>query len=206
MKVLLVHGLGRTQLSLALLGRRLTTSGHETEYFSYFPWAESQPRIVARLVARFRRLAAAGDEVGLVGHSFGGLLLREAVVMVPGLRVKHLVMLGTPNRQPRLALVFYRRFPYRFLRGSCGQCLTDSTWDGGLPAVSVPFTCVAGTAGWRGGFSPFGREANDGVVAVSETLVTEDNQPILLPAFHTFLMNSRSVHELIVDKLRQPQA
>jgi hypothetical protein len=30
------------------------------------------------MVTRLRRLASFGGEVGLIGHSFGGLILREA--------------------------------------------------------------------------------------------------------------------------------
>ena len=47
--------------------------------------------IVSRLVTRLQHLAAQREEVGLVGHSFGGLLLREALAAVPELRVKPLV-------------------------------------------------------------------------------------------------------------------
>jgi pimeloyl-ACP methyl ester carboxylesterase len=109
MRVLLVHGLGRTRRSFFLLSRRLTGSGHTPEFFSYSPWKESHKSILARPIARLRGLAATETEVGLVGHSFGGLLLREAIAVTPELRVRHLVMLGTPMRTsspsaPRVSL------------------------------------------------------------------------------------------------------
>jgi pimeloyl-ACP methyl ester carboxylesterase len=201
MRVLLVHGLGRTRRSFFLLSRRLSGSGHTPEFFSYSPWTESHESILARLIARLRVIAATDTEVGLVGHSFGGLLLREAVAVTPELRVRHLVMLGTPNRMPRLALALFRRFPARLLLGTCRECLIDASWFRRLPAASVPYTVVAGTAGWRGRLSPFKGEANDGAVAVSETLVKDDDHPVLIPSLHTFLMNSRLVHRLIVEKL-----
>ncbi len=77
----------------------------------------------------------------------------------------------------------------------------DASWFRRLPAPSVPYTVVAGTAGWRGRLSPFKGEVNDGAVAVSETLVKDDDHPVLVPSVHTFLMNSRLVHRLIVEKL-----
>jgi pimeloyl-ACP methyl ester carboxylesterase len=201
MRVLLVHGLGRTRRSFFLLRRRLAGSGHTPEFFSYAPWKESHESILARLVAKLRVLAATETEVGLVGHSFGGLLLRQAIAETPELRVRHLVMLGTPNRLPRLALALYRRFPARLLLGTCRECLIDASWFRRLPALSVPYTVVAGTAGWRGPLSPFKGEANDGAVALSETLVKDDDHPVLVPSLHTFLMNSRLVHRLVVEKL-----
>ena len=201
MRVILVHGLGRSRLSLLLLARRLSWSGHTPELFPYSALIETHERIVFRLVARLRSLATQGDEVGLVGHSFGGLLLREALAAVPSLRVKHLVMLATPNRQPRLAARVYSRLPFRILRGSCGQRLTNSSWFCALPMVSCPYTLVAGTGGWRGRLSPFQGEPNDGAVAVSETATSDNDQPVLVPALHTFIMNRRSVYRLISERL-----
>src|SRR5512137_1403359 len=200
MRVLLVHGLGRSRLSLALLAWRLSQSGHATQFFPYSALAETHDRIVYRLVTRLRCLAAQGAEVGLVGHSFGGLLLREALAAVPELRVKHLVMLATPNRPPRLAGRVYTKFPFRILRGNCGQCLADSSWFRSLPGLSIPYTLVAGTGGWRGRLSPFQREPNDGALAVSETLLNDKDRPVLVPALHTFIMNRRSVCCLISER------
>jgi pimeloyl-ACP methyl ester carboxylesterase len=202
MIVLLVHGLSRTRWSFFLLSRRLTASGHSPEYFSYSALAETHESVLARLLTNLRALAATESEVGLVGHSFGGCLLREAIAKTPALTVRQLVMLGTPNRVPRLAPAFYRYFPRRLIQGSCRECLIDSSWYEKLPALSVPYTIVAGTAGWRGRLSPFGDEINDGAVAVSETLVKDDDHPLLVPSLHTFLMNSRLVYQLIVEKLR----
>jgi pimeloyl-ACP methyl ester carboxylesterase len=204
MRIVLVHGLGRTRLSLSILARRLSRSGYGTELFPYSALMEAHKRILSRLVARLRRLADRGEEVGLVGHSFGGLLLREGLAEVPGLRVRHLVMLATPNRQPRMAVRVYARLPFRILRGSCGQRLADAAWFRSLPRPSPPYTIVAGTWGWRGRLDPFEGEPNDGIVAVCETLIRDDDQPVLVPALHAFIMNSRAVHGLIVERLRQP--
>src|SRR5688500_1095775 len=103
MRVVLVHGVGRTPFSMFLLARSISRAGHQPEHFAYLPYLETYDRILARLVSRLGHLAESAEEVGLVGHSFGGLLLREAAARVPSLRVRHLVMLGTPNRRPRLA-------------------------------------------------------------------------------------------------------
>ena len=200
MKVVLVHGIGRTRWSFLFLVRRLSAAGHNPEVFSYSAVSESHADILARLVARLQLLAGSGGEVGLVGHSFGGLLLREAVALVPELRVKHLVMLATPNRRPRLAGA-YIRLPFRVVHGSCAHCLAAPAWFRALPTLAVPYTVVAGTGGWRGRLSPFKGEPNDGALAVSETMLTENDRPVLVPIIHTFIMNSRLVHRLIRERL-----
>src|SRR6476661_5747963 len=103
MNVLLVHGLGRTALSMFGLAPALRRAGRHTLFFTYSPTLETLPRIVRRLTAKLRRMSRAREPVGLVAHSLGGLLLRMALADAPDVRVHRLVMLGTPNRPPRLA-------------------------------------------------------------------------------------------------------
>ena len=201
MVILLVHGLGRTRRSFFLLSRRLANYGHTPDFFSYSSRTESHDSILARLVTKLQALADTETEVGLVGHSFGGLLLREAIAVVPKLKVRHLVMLGTPNCGARLARALYACIPPRLLSGTCRECLIKEAWFRNLPELSVPYSVVAGTTGWRGPLNPFNGEVNDGAVAVSETLVKSDDNPVLVPSLHTFLMNSRLVYRLIVEKL-----
>jgi len=200
MRVILAHGLGRSRLSLALLGRRLLRTGLRPEYFSYSPFTETHTKIVGRLVAYLQTVANDGDEVGLVGHSFGGLLFREALAQVPQLQVRHLIMLGTPNQPSRLAR-FYQYPPLSFLRSGIGERLNNRTWYATLPDIRVPYTIVSGTKGWRGRLSPFEFDLNDGIVAVAETVLSDRDEPVLVPSLHTFIMNNRSVSELIANKL-----
>lgn len=106
-------------------------------------------------------------------------------------------MLGTPNRPPRLARVLGVRWVYRRIMGECGVNLSSPLFYAGLPVPQVPYTIVAGTAGPRGRWSPFGEEPNDGVVAVTETRIYDDDQLVLLPVTHTFMMNSARVHDVV---------
>ena len=196
MNLLLVHGLWRTPLSLLLLVRQLRGWGYGTGQFGYAAVAQGYDAIVARLIARLERLADAGP-YAVIGHSMGGVLLRSALSHLPGPQPQHLVMLGTPNRPPRLARVLGVRWVYRRIMGECGVNLSSPLFYAGLPVPQVPYTIVAGTAGPRGRWSPFGQEPNDGVVAVSETRIYDDDPLVLLPVTHTFMMNSARVHDVV---------
>src|SRR5512147_1301016 len=119
MRILLVHGLGRTPLSLHGLGRTLRRAGHVTRFFGYYAFAEHYDRIRQRLASELRAIGRDPHPVALIGHSLGGLLLRHALVDAPGLNVHRLIMLGTPNQPPRLAVRANRWLPFRvFARSS----------------------------------------------------------------------------------------
>lgn len=201
MRVLLVHGLGRTPASLQGLARSLRRAGHSTRLFGYYAFAEHYDRIRMRLASELRALARSSEPVGLIGHSLGGLLLRHALAEAPGLRVHRLIMLGTPNQPPRLAVRANRWLPFRVFARSCGTLLANPGAFSRIPPPAVPYTLVAGTAGWRRIPGPFGAELNDGVVSVSETLVSEEDQPMLLPVSHTFMMNDGRLQRLVLDLL-----
>lgn len=200
MHVVLVHGLGRTVLSVAGLARSLRRAGHTTESFGYIAAVEPVERIVARLHARLERVARARTPYAVVGHSLGGLLLRAALpaVSAPPL---HLVMLAPPNQPPRLARRLKRFLPFRLATGEPGQRLSDPDFFRGLPAPGVPCTVIAGTAGPRGRLSPFGDEPNDWVVAVSETRLGGEGRHVVLPVGHTFMMLDRRVRAEVLRAL-----
>ena len=197
MLVLLVHGLGRTPLSLFGLASELRRAGHHTRFFAYSPTFESLERILRRLRCRLRDIARPGKPVGLIGHSLGGLFLRMAIRDVPELRVHHLVTLGTPLCSPRLAKLASRWFAFRYFTRDCGRFLASVADMKNLPMLTIPTTPIAGTAGPRGRFSPFGDEANDGIVTVAET-----RADVLLPVLHTFMMDARAVRERILALMK----
>jgi len=198
MLVLLVHGLGRTPLSLFGLAAALRRAGHHTRFFGYSPTFEPLPRIVNRLTNQLQALARIRKSVGLVGHSLGGLLLRMALDRVPELSVHRLVMLGSPNRGSLMARLASRWLPFRLLAGSCGRFLADSDLIASLPRPRVPFTAIAGTGGPCGRFSPFGQDVNDGLVSVAEAAI-EAESLLQFRAIHSFLMDSPAIRACVLD-------
>jgi hypothetical protein len=191
-----VHGLWRTPASFLLLVRRLRQWGYCPHQFGYAAVAQRYEAIVERLVQRIDALSTMGP-YAVIGHSLGGVLLRSALARLAGPPPRHLIMLGTPNRSPRLARALAVYWAYRRLMGECGVNLSSLPFYATLPVPSTPYTIIAGTAGLRGRWSPFGHEENDGIVAVAETPINDDDPLILVPATHTFMMNNPRTQEAI---------
>jgi hypothetical protein len=202
MHIVLVHGLGRTPLSMARLARCLKKAGHATESLGYIAALEPFEHIRTRVRARLFASAAAGPYAA-IGHSLGGLLLRAALADFPGSapRPRLLVTLGSPTRPPRLASRLRDVWLYRRLAGECGQLLADADFLRSLHVPSVPYTAIAGTRGWPRHVGPFRGALNDGVVALDETRAADSVEHVHVPAFHTFLMNSRVVQQHICVRL-----
>ena len=197
MLILLVHGLGRTPLSLFGLAAALRRAGHSTRFFAYFPTFETLPRIVRRLANCLGSLATGGRPIGLLGHSLGGLLLRLALHRVPVAKVHHLVMLGTPNRGSRMAELASRWRPFRLLARDCGRFLASPDEFISLPSPCVPCTVIAGSGGPCGRLSPFGDSLNDGLVSVAEAAI-ETAALAQFPVFHTIMMDSPAVRTRVL--------
>jgi pimeloyl-ACP methyl ester carboxylesterase len=147
MRVILIHGLGRTPLSLLGLASDLRRTGHHTELVAYSGAFQSYWGIVARVRRQLEAAASGGEPYAIVGHSLGGLIARAALDQWPPTQPlpRHLVMLGTPSRVPRLARRFRRWWLYRLVNGQCGQLLAEPTFFAGLPQPVVPTTVIAGT-------------------------------------------------------------
>jgi pimeloyl-ACP methyl ester carboxylesterase len=202
MQVLLIHGLARTSLSLANLEGRLRGAGYHTEQFSYFAFAEKFDAIVARLRQQLQMMEQRGP-YAIVAHSLGGILTRAALAASPLRHPAHVVMLGPPNQPPRLAPLAWKVLPFQWFTGQCGFNLANPHFYANLPHLQTDYTIIAGTNGPRGGFSPFGDEVNDGIVALSETRMSEADTVVELPVWHTFMMNHPAVQQTILTAMAE---
>lgn len=201
MRVLLVHGLGRTPAAMLGLAAAVRRAGHAPSLFGYAAWAERYDRIVARLARRLAAWEALGEDYGVVGHSLGGVLLRSALAEAGATHARALVLLGSPARPPRLARAFAGRLPYRVVNGDPGQRLADERFFGALPSPAVRTLVIAGTRDLFATRRAFGGAPNDGVVALDEAVLPAPAALAEVPAGHTFMMNHAHVRRLVCDFL-----
>lgn len=199
MQVFLVHGMGRSPASLALLSWRLGRAGMRTSQFGYQVIRHDLSQIGARFAAHVR--AAATGPYAIVGHSLGNVIARMASPTLPE-GLLGLVMLAPPNQSPRLARRFHRLPVYNALFRDAGQRLADPTFYAELPVPSVPTLIFAGSVGPRARWLPFEGVMSDSVVAVDETTLPDADHRVV-PALHTFIMNDAEVTRATVEFLKR---
>ncbi|MDO9387085.1 MAG: alpha/beta hydrolase [Thiobacillus sp.] len=157
-----------------------------------FPASDRQRRSAPAGTARTFKLLFLGSSA-LVGHSLGTVLIRMALGQL-GNRAPCVCFFLAPPMVACKAARFFSRFRlYRLLTGEMGQLLSDGPFMLQLPLPPVPTRIYAGVGGPRASWLPFGTEANDGILSVSEATGRCKARTVEVPSLHTFIMNSRPV-------------
>jgi hypothetical protein len=202
--VVLLHGLARGQGSMAKLDRHLRKAGFETWSRTYPSRKHTIAYLASALTDEILEHAGARP-LYAVTHSLGGVIVRH--LHDPRLHWQRIVMLAPPNQGSRLAAGLVRNPVFRWFYGPAGAELADaSAW----PPPPAPFAVIAGTrslalsnvTSWTVGRRFAASVANDGTVAVEETRLPGMAAFAEVEATHTWIMNSPSVHGLVVSYLR----
>ncbi|GGC58600.1 esterase/lipase family protein [Undibacterium terreum] len=202
MRILYVHGMGRSPVSGFAMRSRLRQNGHVFDSFHYSVALESFDGICQRLSDRLQEIAAEGDYM-VLGHSLGGVLLRAVIAKLPaGTRLpRRLFLVGSPTSPARLAVWLRNFFLYRWLTGDCGQLLGSEERMRAVPAASVPTTAMIGNKGLHGRFSPFGDEGNDCIVAFSEVRADWADEIVHVPIVHAWQPSSWYIADLLLERV-----
>jgi hypothetical protein len=198
MRAILVHGLGRTPLSMLVLAARLKAAGLKPSLFGYVAATERYAACADRLV-RFIDSRAESSYI-LIGHSLGSVLVRG---VLPRLRRAPAAcfLIASPNRVCRAARAFAPRHLFRLLAGEMGQLLANQRFMESLAVPAMPTRIYAGTGGPTGRWSPLRAEINDGIVTVDEARL--GSIPVReVYGVHTFLMNKDAVARDIIEVTR----
>mgnify|MGYP001815765475 CR=1 FL=1 len=103
-RVVLLHGLGRSEMSMLLIQSALTEAGFDVFNIGY-PSTDLLPgELLATVSAEIDDCCANRPEtVHFVGHSLGGLLIRDYLGASLPSNLGRVVLLGTPNKGSELA-------------------------------------------------------------------------------------------------------
>jgi len=201
-RAILVPGLWITRASLLPLASRLGRRGLSARVVGY-------PAVRLGLTANAERLAAAlageaAEGLCFVGHSLGGLVIRELLRRRPELAAARVVTLGTPHGGSLVARRMWRLPPLRPLLGrTVGDLARGDAAD--LGPAPAHLGCIAGSRPLGAGtlICPGLPHPHDGTVSVAEALLDDAEDCLVLPVSHTEMLFSAKVAEAVARFLKE---
>jgi len=202
-RVVLLHGLMRTNRSMNRVERALEQAGYRVSNFGYPSTSRPIIEIAGLLDKQVIELEGSGEPINFVTHSMGGIVLRYYLAHY---RVKHLgrvVMIAPPNRGSIMAAYMKSWPPYRWFFGEAGQEIARGpesvTID--LPVPVCELGIIAGSIGNGKGLNPIIPGDDDGTVGVDETRVKGMTDFIIVRGQHSLLLLKKEVIRNVVHFL-----
>jgi pimeloyl-ACP methyl ester carboxylesterase len=195
--VVLLHGLGRTGLSMRALTSACRNAGYAT-FAPTYGFRTAVPAIVADLQPRIHAFAEKQDgPLHFITHSLGGLVARALINADRPPRLGRVVMLAPPNAGSELVDTLERLGLDRIALGPASRYLRTTrpeTAEARLGGVDFDLGIIAGDRP----LDPVLPRllipgANDGKVSVAATRIAGMRDHIILPVQHTMMVADRRV-------------
>ena len=201
--VVLLHGLGRSRVSMALLGRRLEAAGYRVVNIGYPSTREPMETLVGVVRDQLVECCADLGRVHFVTHSMGGIVARLYLSEYSPHHEGRVVMLSPPSQGSEVIDAFADSPLLRLLLGPAGMRLgTDSA---SVPNQLGPAQFELGVITGDRTLNPINSwlipGPDDGKVAVDRARV-EGAAFLVVPHTHPFIMNRRDVADQVVSFLR----
>lgn len=203
--VVLLHGLGRSHLSMWPLEQFLEEHGYRVVNIDYpstsYPIAELTELLGKELE---ECCADASGRVHFVTHSMGGILLRAYLAGHSVDSLGRVVMLSPPNQGSEVADQVRDWDVVEFFLGPAARELgTDSSSVPlSLPPVDFELGVITGSRSLNPVAAVWIDGPNDGAVAVDRARVEGLRDFLVVPRTHTFIMWSTEVMEQVLEFLR----
>jgi len=205
--VVLLHGLGLNALFMHKIEKSLYEEGFDVYNIDY-PSRRHNIETATLYVYHQLQKKMIGDykQLHLIGHSLGGVLIRNIAYRYYFHNLGKVVALAPPNHGSLLVDRFKRCLPIRWYFGpSFLELGSDSPFLEKLAYVPRMYYVIAGTRSVPTCFGFLINDINDGVVTVESTLCEEMERSHhkLFPVTHFSILRNKEVMEYLVGILEK---
>jgi len=203
-QVVVLHGLGRSSMSMWLLANRLTQAGFEVHNLDYPSTQASVQELVGVLSNQIEKCCLGSEKpLHFVTHSLGGILVRAYIAQKRPHNLGRVVMLSPPNQGSQLVDELRENPLFQWATGPAGQELgTDPS---NLPSRLGPADFEVGIITGSQSLNPLASwlvtGEDDGKVSVESAQLKGMADFLVVPNTHTFIMNSSQVAQEVVHFL-----
>lgn len=201
--VVLLHGFMNNSLVMTYLGSKISAEGYKVYHFNYRTrhYSEKTLEDLDNLISKVSE-----NEIYLVGHSMGGLVIRNYVHQKKFKdkmsKIKGVVTVATPHNQSLTAHKINKTL--KGFLGTAGDA--GLTKDIGKWTSAIPIGCIAGLykAKWNANlFLIFHKmkKPNDGTVFLEEAIVENCHDSVIIEGSHTGLLFQKNVAKQIINYL-----
>lgn len=192
--VILIHGIVRSSKSFRKLHNRLKHEGCQVFAFDY-PSTQIEIPDSAGYLQQVIESMDGIEQIDLVVHSMGGLVVRSYLASHHDKRIRRMVMIGVPNLGARMADRVKSNLLYRAVFGPAGQQLVSNPEGliANLPTPDFEFGIIAGARGTTNGFNVLVPGDDDGTISVDSTRLPGAADFITVRCLHSFMMSSDEV-------------
>jgi triacylglycerol lipase len=191
--VVLLHGIGRTKVTMTLLEVYLSGRGYEVINIDY----QSREKSIEGLVEDIDKILQGKrldpfKKIHFVGYSLGGLVIRAYILKHKPKNLGRVVMMGTPNHGSEVADFLKDNYFYKEFFGPAGQeLITDQSKLAKLYGkVDYDLGIIAGNLSIDPISSYIITGEDDGKVSVAGTKLEGMKDHIIVSATHTFMTNN----------------